>query len=76
MKKTFFIASYLILGVASVFQVNQSKEPLDEFLLMNVEALATPEYNDKWGICEGTGDTDCPDGVKVKTYTPISYSLR
>lgn len=76
MKKTIFIASCLILGVVSVFQTNQSKESLDEFLLMNVEALATPEYSDKKGICEGVGDTDCPNGVKVKTYIPILYSLR
>lgn len=76
MKKTIFIASCLILGVASVFQANQSKEPLDEFLLMNVEALATPEKEYEWWSCKGTGETICPNGVKVETYTPILYSLR
>lgn len=76
MKKTIFIASCLILGVISVFQANQSKESLDEFLLMNVEALATSEYSGKWGECKGHGETTCPNGVKVKIYAPILYSLR
>ncbi|MBQ8521616.1 MAG: hypothetical protein IJ456_09660 [Bacteroides sp.] len=75
MKKTIFIASCLILGVVSAFQTHQSEEPLDEFLLMNVEALATPEH-DYVPDCWGTGDVTCPDGVKVETYTPNYYSLR
>lgn len=75
MKKTIFIASCLILGVVSAFQANQSEEPLDEFLLMNVEALATPEYDYRLN-CRGTGDVTCPNGVKVETYIPNLYSLR
>lgn len=76
MKKTIFIASCLILGVVSVFQASQSKEPLDEFLLMNVEALATPEYEGERWKCQGTGETICPNGVRVEMYAPILYSLR
>ncbi len=76
MKKTVLIASCLILSVVSVFQTNQSKEPLDELILMNVEALAAPEYNDERWMCKGIGETECPNGVKVKMYIPDYYSLR
>ena len=75
MKKTIFIASCLILGVVSVFQANQSKESLDEFLLMNVEALATSEYYDIT-FCEKSGDVLCEEiGVRV-AYVFEGYSLR
>ena len=42
MKKKVFILACLILGVVSVYQKSQTQLPADEFLLMNVEALATP----------------------------------
>ena len=76
MKKKVFILGCLILGVESVYRRSKTKSPVDEFLLMNVEALATPEYTDERDICRGTGDTDCPNGVKVEIYTPNFYSLR
>ena len=76
MKKKVFILVCLILGVVSVYQKSQTQSPVDEFLLMNVEALASSEHNDNIGLCKGTGDTDCPNGVKVETYTPNLYSLR
>ena len=76
MKKKVFILACLILGVVSVYQKSQTQLPADEFLLMNVEALATSEYSGKWGECKGHGETTCPNGVKVKIYAPILYSLR
>ena len=71
MKKTIFIAGCLILGVVSVYQKSQTQSPVDEFLLMNVEALATSEYNDNLWYCKGIGETECPD-----IYMPNYYSLR
>lgn len=75
MKKTIFIACCLILGVVSVYQKSQTQSPVDEFLLMNVEALATSEYNDMIS-CEKSGDVLCEKiGVKV-AYVHEGYSLR
>lgn len=74
MKKTIFIASCLILGVVSAFQTHQSEKPLDEFLLMNVEALATPEY-ENIPNCMGEGEVECVNGVRVK-WADYTYSLR
>lgn len=75
MKKTFFIASCLILGVVSVFQTHQSEEPLDEFLLMNVEALAASEY-DYIPDCRGKGDVECPGSLIRVEWASNAYSLR
>ena len=76
MKKKVFILACLILGVVSVYQKSQTQLPADEFLLMNVEALATPENVDKYINCRGCGDVLCDEiGVRV-AYVHDGYSLR
>lgn len=75
MKKKVFILACLILGVVSVYQKSQTQSSVDEFLLMNVEALATSEYNDMTS-CEDSGDVLCEKiGVRV-AYVFEGYSLR
>ena len=76
MKKKVFILACLILGVVSVYQKSQTQLPADEFLLMNVEALATPEDVDIFINCRGSGDVLCEEiGVRV-AYVHEGYSLR
>jgi hypothetical protein len=75
MKKKVFILVCLILGVVSVYQKSQTQLPVDEFLLMNVEALASSEYINNT-FCEGSGEVLCEKaGVKV-AYVFEGYSLR
>lgn len=75
MKKKVFILACLILGVVSVYQKSQTQLSADEFLLMNVEALATSEYYDIT-FCEKSGDVLCEEiGVRV-AYVFEGYSLR
>ena len=75
MKKKVFILACLILGVVSVYQKSQTQLSADEFLLMNVEALATSEYYDIT-FCEKSGDVLCEEiGVRV-AYVFKGYSLR
>ena len=76
MKKKVFILACLILGVVSVYQKSQTQLPADEFLLMNVEALATPENVDKYINCRGSGDIVCPINNVGVEYVFRGYSLR
>lgn len=76
MKKKVFILACLILGVVSVYQKSQTQSSVDDFLLMNVEALATSEYMDNYITCKSSGDIVCPiDNVGVE-YVYGGYSLR
>lgn len=76
MKKKVFILACLILGVVSVYQKSQTQSSVDDFLLMNVEALATSEYMDNNITCIGSGDVLCEEiGVRV-AYVFEGYSLR
>lgn len=76
MKKKVFILACLILGLVSVYQKSQTQLPADEFLLMNVEALATSEDVGKFINCRGSGDVLCEEiGVRV-AYVFEGYSLR
>ena len=59
-----------------MYQKSQTQLPADEFLLMNVEALATPEDVGKFFNCIGSGDVLCEEiGVRV-AYVHEGYSLR
>ncbi len=76
MKKKVFILACLILGVVSVYQKSQTQLPADEFLLMNVEALATSEYMDYNITCKCSGDIVCPINNVGVEYVFRGYSLR
>lgn len=76
MKKKVFILACLILGVVSVYQKSQTQLPADEFLLMNVEALATSEYMDYNITCKSSGDIVCPINNVGVEYVFKGYSLR
>ena len=76
MKKKVFILACLILGVVSVYQKSQTPLPADEFLLMNVEALATSEYMDYNITCKCSGDIVCPINNVGVEYVFRGYSLR
>lgn len=76
MKKKVFILACLILGVVSVYQKSQTQLPADEFLLMNVEALATSEYMDYNITCKSSGDIVCPINNVGVEYVFRGYSLR
>ena len=76
MKKKVFNLACLILGVVSVYQKSQTQLPADEFLLMNVEALATSEYMDYNITCKCSGDIVCPINNVGVEYVFRGYSLR
>ncbi|MBP3669199.1 MAG: hypothetical protein J6J26_06515 [Bacteroides sp.] len=76
MKKKVFILACLILGVVSMYQKSQTQLPADEFLLMNVEALATSEYMDYNITCKCSGDIVCPINNVGVEYVFRGYSLR
>ena len=76
MKKKVFILACLVLGVVSVYQKSQTQLPADEFLLMNVEALATSEYMDYNITCKCSGDIVCPINNVGVEYVFRGYSLR
>lgn len=76
MKKKVFILACLILGVVSVYQKSQTQLLADEFLLMNVEALATSEYMDYNITCKSSGDIVCPINNVGVEYVFRGYSLR
>lgn len=75
MKKKVFILACLILGVVSVYQKSQTQSSVDEFLLMNVEALAADE-SIFVPYCVGSGNLDCWNtSYKVELVYDL-YSLR
>lgn len=59
--------------VYSYVQVNNS-EPLDDFLLENIEALAAGESGTS-GVCVGSGSVVCPLTKDKVEHVYISYSL-
>ena len=74
MKKTFVIVSCLAFGALTGYFKFHTHRLADEFLLMNVEALASNESSFPLD-CKGSGDVECPNGVRVAVYNTI-YSLR
>lgn len=74
MKKSFFVVALCMLCAVSVFTGLNTKQEMDDLLLMNVEALASGEGNVPID-CVGKGSVDCPGiGVKVE-YVFKGWSL-
>ncbi|MGN0049101.1 MAG: NVEALA domain-containing protein [Bacteroides sp.] len=74
MKKKLIFAGCLLIGVCISFLQQRHKHPMDELLLTNIEILASSE-SPIYTRCVGSGDVECPNGVKVAYYF-IGYSLK
>lgn len=64
-KSTFSIA---VITAATVFFLKANKQPkenLGDYVLANVEALASNETGTNEYICFGTGSLVCPDSGKL-----------
>lgn len=74
MKKKVLLATlFSVMALLVAFHSYSKKSNLEDFVLENVEALATNELGS--GYCFDSGSVDCPMGhIKVK-YVMSGYSL-
>lgn len=72
-KKVLLATLFSVMALLVTSHSYSKKSNLEDFVLENVEALATNELGS--GHCLGSGSVDCPMGhVKVK-YVLSGYSL-